>query len=167
MILLLFWFQDIRLLLLSSPYDDHKRKIKGRFSHTPLWFMNFIHVFITSSLDYCTGVLTGAPRKALDTLQHVQNLATSPAPSHGRTSPPTLIHHHFVSVKSLITFGLLFVTHNAPSGPILESMDLGLFCILNTSLETSGEQSFQGGRPHPMELLTIKDQTSISGGLSA
>lgn len=128
---------------------------------------NLIHAFITSSLDYCTGVLTGAPSKALATLQHGQNLATSPAPSHGRTSPPTLIHHHFVSVKSLNTFGLLLVTHNAPSGPILESTDLGLFCILNTSLGTSGELSFQGGHPHPVELLTIKGQPSISGGLSA
>lgn len=109
----------------------------------------------------------GHPEKAPDTLKHVQNLATSPAPSHGRTSPPTLIHHHFVSVKSLITVGLLLVTHNAPSGPILESTDPGLFCILNTSLGTFGEQSFEGGRPHPVELLTIKDQPSISGGLSA
>lgn len=65
------------------------------------------------------------------------------------TPPPTIIHHHFPSVESLVTFGLLLVTHDAPSGPIPESTDLGLFCILNTSLGASGKHSFQGGRPHP------------------
>ena len=34
-----------------------------------------VHAFVTSRVDYCNSVLSSAPKKVMDKLQHVQNAA--------------------------------------------------------------------------------------------
>ena len=34
-----------------------------------------VHAFVTSRVDYCNSVLSSAPKKVMDKLQHVQNVA--------------------------------------------------------------------------------------------
>ena len=34
-----------------------------------------VHTFVTSRVDYCNSVLSSAPKKVVDKLQHVQNAA--------------------------------------------------------------------------------------------
>ena len=48
---------------------------------------NLIHAFITSCLDYCNGVLSWVPSKALDRLQYVQKAL---AAHHSHPHPPSL-----------------------------------------------------------------------------
>ena len=40
-----------------------------------LLFKTLVHAFVTSHVDYCNSVLSSAPKKVTDKLQHVQNAA--------------------------------------------------------------------------------------------
>ena len=39
------------------------------------WVKTLVHAFVTSRVDYCNLVLSSAPKKVMDKLQHVQNAA--------------------------------------------------------------------------------------------
>ncbi|XP_041658863.1 uncharacterized protein LOC121519853, partial [Cheilinus undulatus] len=72
-----------------------------------------IHAFITSCLDYCNGVLSGVPSKTLDRLQYVQNSAARVL-THTRPwqhITPTLIHLHWLPIKSRINYKVLLLTY--------------------------------------------------------
>ena len=119
-----------------------------------------IHAFITSRLDYCNGVLFGVPKKTLDRLQYVQNSAarvlTHTKPWQHIT--PTLIHLHWLPVRSRISFKLLLLTYkslhslapqylsdllhrHAPSRS-LRSTNMGLLSTPRTSRRTFGDRAF-------------------------
>ncbi|XP_041958625.1 uncharacterized protein LOC121717966 [Alosa sapidissima] len=74
-----------------------------------------IHAFVTSRLDYCNGVLSGLPNKALDRLQYVQNSAarvlTHTKPWQHIT--PILKKLHWLPIKQRISYKILLLTYKS------------------------------------------------------
>ena len=57
-----FWLRQLRRVRRSLDIESVKTSV---------------HAFVTSRVDYCNSVLTSAPKKVTDKLQHVQNAAAS------------------------------------------------------------------------------------------
>ena len=55
-----FWLQQLRRVCRSLDTESVK---------------TLVHAFVTSCIDYCNSVLSFAPKKVIDKLQHVQNAA--------------------------------------------------------------------------------------------
>ncbi|KAL3051684.1 hypothetical protein OYC64_001841 [Pagothenia borchgrevinki] len=121
-----------------------------------------LHAFVTSRLDYCNSVLFGVPNKTLDRLQYVQNCAarvlTNTKPWQHIT--PTLIHLHWLPVKSRISYKILLLTYKSlhaqylsdilhPHAPPrnLRSSDSGLLTTPRTKLRTFGDRAFSVAAP--------------------
>ena len=133
-----------------------------------------IHAFVTSRLDYCNGVLSGVPSKALDRLQYVQNSA---ARVLTRTKPwqhitPTLIHLHWLPVKSRITYKILLLTYKSLNALApqylsnllhpytqprnLRSSGTGQLSIPHTRMQTFGDRAFSVTAPTLWNSLPIE-----------
>ena len=101
---------------ITKPTICHLKNISRLWpSLSQLVAETLIHAFITSRLDYCNEVLSRLPSKTLDRLQYVQNSA---ARVLTRTKPwqhitPTLIHLHWLPVKSRITYKILLLTYES------------------------------------------------------
>ena len=124
-----------------------------------------VHAFVTTRLDYCNGVLFGVPKKNLDRLQYVQNCAarvlTHTKPWQHIT--PTLIHLHWLPVKSRISYKVLLLTYKSlhalapqylsdilhPHAPPrnLRSSDSGLLTTPRTKLRTFGDRAYSVAAP--------------------
>ncbi|XP_037636652.1 uncharacterized protein LOC119494669 [Sebastes umbrosus] len=101
-------FQSHIRFITKSAFFHLKKHLSSRQSLSDSVAETLIHAFVPSRLDYCNGVLSGVPSKALDRLQYVQNSA---ARVLTRTKPwqhitPTLIHLH-------ITYKILLLTYKS------------------------------------------------------
>ena len=80
--------------------------------------VKFIHAFVTSSLDYCNGLLSGYLDKALNKLQLVLNTAarilTRTINNYHIT--PVLASLHWLPVKARVDFKVLLLIYKALHG---------------------------------------------------
>ena len=70
-----------------------------------------LHVFVTSRIDYCTGLLYGLPDCEIATLQRVQNAAAGLLMSCKKYDhiTPILIHLHWLPVRDRINFKIFLL----------------------------------------------------------
>ena len=89
------------------------RKIRKYLSHQAT--ESLIHAFIFSHIDYCNGLLNGAPKYQIKKLQRIQNMAARlvyklPKSSH---ITPLLINLHWLPVEYRIRYKILLYTFKA------------------------------------------------------
>ena len=89
------------------------RKIRKYLSHQAT--ESLIHAFIFSHIDYCNGLLNGAPKYQIKKLQRIQNMAARlvyklPKSSH---ITPLLINLHWLPIEYRIRYKILLYTFKA------------------------------------------------------
>ena len=99
-----------------------------------------IHALISSRLDYCNSILYNLPNTKIGRLQRVQNqaaciLARSSRKEHISDITPVLIQLQWLTVKEVIRYKILILTHKAfyaNASPYLCSLVLKMESVVST-----------------------------------
>ena len=81
-----------------------------------------IHALITTTLDYCNGILFNLPKNKIERLQRIQNQAARMLKRIPRRNhiTPVLKDLHWLRINERIEFKILILTHRAfyETGPV-------------------------------------------------
>ena len=77
--------------------------------------VKFIHALITTTLDYCNGILFNLPKNKIERLQRTQNQAARMLKRIPRRNhiTPVLKDLHWLRINERIEFKILILTHRA------------------------------------------------------
>ena len=147
-----------------------------------------VHAFISSRLDYCNSLLYGLPKKSLDRLQRVQNMAARLITSTKITDHITPVLHglHWLPINQRIEFKIMTLIfkslHDLPPQYLtklvtpyrpkrsLRSAKKDLLNLPKMSLKRYGYRSFQYAAPAlwnnlPESIKSSKELSSFKSSL--
>ena len=147
-----------------------------------------VHAFISSRLDYCNSLLYGLPKKSLDRLQRVQNMAARLITGTKITDHITPVLHglHWLPINQRIEFKIMTLTFKSlhdlapqyltelvtPYRPkrSLRSAKKDLLNLPKMSLKRYGYRSFQYAAPAlwnnlPESIKSSKELSSFKSSL--
>ena len=140
-----------------------------------------VHVFVTSKLDSCNGVLTGLPDKEINKLQNVQNAAARLVAGAKKQEhiTPVLQTLRWLPIRARIDFKILLITYKASNNQALTyiselitphrpprslpSSNKNLLITPRFHTQSYGERSFAVAAPRlwnglPLELKNAETQ---------
>ncbi len=136
----------------KSAYYHHKNIARIRCFVCSQDLDKLVHVFITSRVDYCNGLLTGLPKKSIRQLQLIQNAAARILTRTRKSehfTPVLLRPLHWLPVTFRIDFIVLLLVYKSLSGLGPKSIaDMLIEYKSNRPLRSVGSSQLEIPRVH-------------------